>query len=67
MTMEPGCIDVDFQYHAQCMDEPVDYCLWLTDNQFRLQGNAKDSINNKFPEGWKVVENLPSTVPQKVG
>lgn len=65
MAMEPGCIDVDHQYHAQCMDEPVDYCLWFTDNQFRLQGNAKDSIDNKFPEGWKVVENLPSTVPQK--
>jgi N-acetylmuramoyl-L-alanine amidase len=65
MAMEPGCIDVDGSYHAQCMDEPVDYCLWLTDNKFRLTGNAKDAINNKFPEGWRIVENLPSTVPQK--
>lgn len=64
-TMEPGCIDVDHQFHAQCMDEPVDYCLWLTDNEFRLTGNAKDAINNKFPTGWKVIENEPDTVPKK--
>lgn len=64
-TMEPGCIDVDHAYHAQCADLPIDYILWLTDNKYRAWGNAKDFPNNKFPTGWKVIENLPSTVPQK--
>lgn len=30
-------------------------------------GNAKDFPNNKFPEGWKIVENKPSTIPKRVG
>ena len=65
MTMEPGCIDVDGSYHAQCLDEVIDYVLWLTDNKVKLWGNAKDAPNNKFPEGWRIIENRPSTVPQK--
>ena len=64
-TMEPGAIDVDKYYHAQCMDLTVDYSLWLSDNKFRLRGNAKDAINNKLPEGWRLVENRPETVPKK--
>lgn len=28
-------------------------------------GNAKDFPNNKFPKGWKIVENKPSTIPKK--
>ena len=42
--------------------------MWLTDNEFRIRGNAKDAINpkkNKLPEGWKIVLNRPSTVPRK--
>ena len=63
--MEPGCIDVDHSYHAQCADLPTDYILWLTDNKYRAWGNAKDFPNNKFPEGWKIVENKPSTIPKE--
>lgn len=63
--MEPGSIDVDLRYNAQCMDLPLDYVLWLTDNKIRLWGNAKDAIHNTFPSGWKVVENKPSTVPKR--
>ena len=66
--MEPGCIDVDKSFHAQCVDETIDYILWLTDNEFRIRGDAKDAINpkkNKLPEGWKIVLNRPSTVPRK--
>ncbi|OEK41278.1 SH3 domain-containing protein [Staphylococcus saprophyticus] len=61
-VMEVGAIDADSHYHAQCMDLIVDYVLWLTDNKFRTWGNAKDAINNKFPEGYKIHKNLPSTV-----
>lgn len=43
----------------------VDYVLWLTDNKYRTWGNAKDAINNKFPTGFKIHKNLPSTVPKK--
>ena len=43
----------------------MDYSLWLSDNKFRLRGNAKDAINNKLPEGWRLVENRPETVPKK--
>ena len=63
--MEPGCIDADFRYNAQCMDLPIDYVLWLTDGQLRLWGNAKDAIHNTFPSDWKVIENKPSTVPKR--
>ncbi|MCC3691443.1 SH3 domain-containing protein [Staphylococcus capitis] len=64
-AMEPGAIDVDRSYHAQCADLPTDYILWLTDNKYRAWGNAKDFPNNKFPEGWKVIENKPSTIPKE--
>lgn len=63
--MEPGAIDVDKYFHAQCADLTVDYSLWLSDGKFRLTGNAKDAINNKLPEGWRLVLNRPSTVPKK--
>lgn len=67
-AMEPGAIDVDKYFHAQCADLTVDYSLWLSDGKFRLSGNAKDAVNpkkNKLPEGWKIVLNRPSTVPKK--
>ncbi|MGC7731139.1 N-acetylmuramoyl-L-alanine amidase, partial [Staphylococcus epidermidis] len=64
-AMEPGAIDVDRSYHAQCADLPTDYILWLTDNKYRAWGNAKDFPNNKFPEGWRVIENKPSTIPKE--
>ena len=64
-AMEPGAIDVDRSYHAQCADLPTDYILWLTDNKYRAWGNAKDFPNNKFPEDWKIVENKPSTIPKE--
>lgn len=61
-VMEVGAIDADKYYHAQCMDLIVDYVLWLTDNKFRTWGDAKDSIKNNFPTGFKIHKNLPSTV-----
>ena len=64
-VMEAGAIDADKAFHAQCMDLIVDYVLWLTDNKYRTWGNAKDAINNKFPTGFKIHKNLPSTVPKK--
>ena len=29
-------------------------------------GDAKSSIINKFPKGWKIVENKPSTIPKRL-
>lgn len=58
-------IDFDGYYAYQCMDLAVDYTYKLTDGKTRLWGNAKDAINNKLPEGWKIVRNEPSTVPKK--
>ena len=40
-------------------------CLLVNRWKSKNVGNAKDAFNNKFPTGWKVIENLPSTVPQK--
>lgn len=62
--MEVGAIDADTVFHAQCMDLIVDYMLWLTDNKVRLWGDAKQAINNKLPEGYKVVKNEPETIPE---
>ncbi|WP_239700296.1 N-acetylmuramoyl-L-alanine amidase [Mammaliicoccus sp. D-M17] len=62
--MEVGAIDADTAFHAQCMDLIVDYMLWLTDNKVRLWGDAKQAINNKLPEGYKVVKNEPETIPE---
>lgn len=64
-TMEVGAIDVTgSDYHAQCMDLAMDYVLWLTDNKIRMWGNARDAIDNVFPDGWKIVKNEKSTVPK---
>lgn len=38
--------------------------LWLTDNETRMWGDAKQAINNKLPEGYKVVKNEPETIPE---
>ncbi|QQC96546.1 N-acetylmuramoyl-L-alanine amidase [Mammaliicoccus sciuri] len=62
--MEVGAIDADQSFHAQCMDLIVDYMLWLTDNKTRMWGDAKQAINNKLPEGYKVVKNEPETIPE---
>ena len=43
-AMEPGAIDVDRSYHAQCADLPTDYILWLTDNKYRAWGTLKISL-----------------------
>lgn len=64
-TMEPGCIDVDRSFHAQCMDLVIDYCLWISDNQFRIRGNAKQAIDNPLPKGWKIIRNERATVPKQ--
>ncbi|NMK63166.1 CHAP domain-containing protein, partial [Staphylococcus capitis] len=63
--MEPGCIDVDRSFHAQCMDLVIDYCLWISDNQFRIRGNAKQAIDNPLPKGWKIIRNERATVPKQ--
>lgn len=65
-TMEPGAIDADRYYHAQCADLIIDYMVWLTDGKYRPQGNAKDYPYMSFPEstGFKVHRNLPSTQPK---
>lgn len=63
-TMEPGAIDTDFYYHAQCQDLINDYVLWHTDNKVRPWGNAKDQIKQSYGSGWKIIENEPSTVPK---
>ena len=46
--MEPGAIDVDRSYHAQCADLPTDYILWLTDNKYRAWGTLKISLTTNF-------------------
>ncbi|QDX01137.1 hypothetical protein DWB90_08795 [Staphylococcus chromogenes] len=60
-------VDFDGWYNFQCMDLAVDYVYKLTDGKTRLWGNAKDAIDNKLPEGWKIVLNERSTIPKKVG
>lgn len=50
------------------MDVAVDYVWWLTDGKYRLQGNARDSINtaiNHLPDGLKVFVNTPDFMPKK--
>lgn len=50
--MEPGCIDVDHSYHAQCMDLPLDYVYWLTDGKVKMWGMRKMlSIINSLQVG----------------
>lgn len=65
-TMEPGAIDADRWYHAQCADLIIDYMVWLTDGKYRPQGNAKDYPHMSFPAstGFKIHRNLPSTQPK---
>lgn len=56
-------IDFDNQFAYQCMDVAVDYVYHITNGTIKLWGNAKDSILNVFPAGWKVVRNTPAYVP----
>lgn len=63
LPMEPGAIDVDKRWNAQCIDLVIDYVLWLTDNKVRLIGNAKDVINNKLEPYFTWYTNTPEYVP----
>lgn len=47
----------------QCMDLAVDYVYHITNNKVRMYGNAKDSILNIFPKGWKIVKNTTDYIP----
>ncbi|REI17839.1 hypothetical protein DOS74_02990 [Staphylococcus felis] len=58
-------VDFDGYYAFQCMDLAVSYVYSLTDGKYRMWGNAKDAINNAFPDGWKIVKNESHTVPKK--
>lgn len=58
-------VDFDGYYAFQCMDLAVSYVYDLTDGKTRMWGNAKDAIKNSLPTGWKVVQNVASTVPKK--
>lgn len=60
-------IDFDNMWQYQCQDVAVDYVWYLTKGTYRLQKNARDSINpkiNKLPEGYKIYENTPAFIPQ---
>lgn len=56
-------IDFDKAWAFQCMDVAVDYVYHVTKGKVRMWGNAKDSIRNVFPTGWKVIENTPDYIP----
>lgn len=56
-------VDFDLKYQYQCMDLAVDYVYYITNGTIRLWGNAKDSILNVFPKGWKIVKNTTNYVP----
>ncbi|MGD6773328.1 N-acetylmuramoyl-L-alanine amidase [Staphylococcus simulans] len=56
-------IDFDKAWAFQCMDVAVDYVYHVTKGKVRMYGNAKDSIRNVFPTGWKVIENTPDYIP----
>ncbi|WP_239727190.1 MULTISPECIES: SH3 domain-containing protein [unclassified Mammaliicoccus] len=63
LPMEPGSIDVDKRWNAQCMDEVIDYVLWFTDNKIWLKGNAIDVINNNLEPYFTWHKNTPEYVP----
>lgn len=48
----------------QCMDVAVWWCKQITNGAFKLEGNARDAINDKLPEGWKLIKNDPDVVPE---
>lgn len=56
-------IDFDKAWAFQCMDVAVDYVYHVTKGKVRMWGDAKDSIKNVFPTGWKVIENTPDYIP----
>lgn len=63
LPMEPGAIDVDERYNAQCIDLIIDYVLWFTDNKVKMWGNAKDAINNQLEPYFTWHKNTPEYVP----
>lgn len=63
LPMQPGAIDVDKRFNAQCMDLIIDYVLWFTDNQIRMWGNARDAVDNNLEPYFTWHDNTPSYVP----
>lgn len=63
LPMQPGAIDADKRFNAQCMDPIIDYVLWFTDNKVRMWGDAKDAVNNKLEPYFTWHENTPDYVP----
>ena len=63
VAMQPGAIDVDKRYNAQCMDLIIDYVLWYTDNKVRTWGNARDAVDNKLEPYFTWHDNTPNYVP----
>lgn len=59
-------VDFDGYYGFQCADLACDYIFYASKGTYRAWGNARDLINNKFPDGWKIYANTPELVP-KVG
>ncbi|PTE92337.1 N-acetylmuramoyl-L-alanine amidase [Staphylococcus epidermidis] len=56
-------VDFDNRWAYQCMDLAVDYVYHITNGKVRMWGNAKDSILNIFPKGWKIVKNTSDYIP----
>ncbi len=63
LPMQPGAIDADKRFNAQCMDPIIDYVLWFTDNKVRMWGDAKDAVNNKLEPYFTWHANTPDYVP----
>lgn len=63
--MQPGAIDADKAFHAQCMDLIIDYVLWFSDNKVRPKGNARDVVpgQNNLEPYFTWHDNTPNYVP----
>lgn len=63
LPMQPGAIDADKRFNAQCMDLIIDYVLWFTDNKVKMWGDAKDAVDNKLEPYFTWHDNTPNYVP----
>lgn len=63
LPMQPGAIDADKRFNAQCMDPIIDYVLWFTDNKVRMWGDAKDAVDNQLEPYFTWHDNTPDYVP----
>lgn len=63
LPMQPGAIDADKRFNAQCMDLIIDYVLWFTDNKVKMWGDAKDAVDNKLGPYFTWHDNTPNYVP----